>query len=109
VPDILYTDNGADFTSKHLHQVAADLKIRLVFSIPGKPQGRGRIERFFRTVNEMFLSAISMAISVIRNVPRACPWTSLTNGSVTFSLRSTIGAHESTMAMLVEDCVGCNR
>jgi putative transposase len=35
--------------------VAADLKIRLVFSIPGKPQGRGRIERFFRTVNEMFL------------------------------------------------------
>jgi putative transposase len=55
VPDILYTDNGADFTSKHLQQVAADLKIRLVFSIPGKPQGRGRIERFFRTVNEMFL------------------------------------------------------
>jgi putative transposase len=109
VPDILYTDNGADFTSKHLQQVAADLKIRLVFSIPGKPQGRGRIERFFRTVNEMFLSAISMAISVIRNVPRACPWTSLTSGSVTFSLRSTIGAHESTMAMLVEDCVGCNR
>jgi putative transposase len=35
--------------------VAVDLKIRLVFSTPGKPQGRGRIERFFRTVNEMFL------------------------------------------------------
>jgi putative transposase len=31
------------------------LKIRLVFSIPGKPRGRGRIERFFSTVNEMFL------------------------------------------------------
>jgi putative transposase len=30
-------------------------KIRLVFSIPGKPQGRGRVERFFRTINEMFL------------------------------------------------------
>lgn len=29
--------------------------MRLVFSTPGKPQGRGRIERFFRTVNEMFL------------------------------------------------------
>jgi putative transposase len=55
IPDILYTDNGADFRSKHLEQVAADLKIRLVFSTPGKPQGRGRIERFFRTVNEMFL------------------------------------------------------
>lgn len=35
--------------------MGADLKIRLVFSIPGKPRGRGRIERFFATVNEMFL------------------------------------------------------
>jgi putative transposase len=55
VPQVLYTDNGADFTSKHLEQVAADLKMRLIFSTPGKPQGRGKIERFFRTVNEMFL------------------------------------------------------
>jgi hypothetical protein len=39
-----------------MEQVAADLKIKLVFSIPGKPRGRGRIERFFRTVDEMFLS-----------------------------------------------------
>ena len=55
IPDVLYTDNGSDFTSQHLEQVSADLKIRLVFSIPGKPRGRGRIERFFSTVNEMFL------------------------------------------------------
>ena len=55
IPDVLYVDNGADFVSKHLEQVAVDLKIRLVFSTPGRPQGRGKIERFFRTVNEMFL------------------------------------------------------
>lgn len=55
IPDVLYTDNGSDFTSHHLQQVSADLKIRLVFSIPGKPRGRGRIERFFSTVNGMFL------------------------------------------------------
>jgi putative transposase len=55
IPDVLYADNGTDFTSKHLEQVAVDLKVRLVFSTPGKPQGRGKIERFFRTVNEMFL------------------------------------------------------
>jgi putative transposase len=55
IPDVLYTDNGSDFTSQHLEQVSADLKIRLVFSLPGKPRGRGRIERFFSTVNEMFL------------------------------------------------------
>jgi putative transposase len=55
IPDALYTDHGSDFTSHHLEQVAADLKMRLVFSIPGKPRGRGRIERFFSTLNEMFL------------------------------------------------------
>src|SRR5271170_468764 len=55
IPDVLYVDNGADFVSKHLEQVAVDLKMRLIFSTPGKPQGRGKIERFFRTVKEMFL------------------------------------------------------
>ena len=59
IPDVLYTDNGADFTSQHLEQVGADLKIRLVFSIPGKPRGRGRIERFFSTVNEMLLCELN--------------------------------------------------
>jgi putative transposase len=38
IPDVLYPDNGSDFRSKHLEQVAADLKIRLVFSTPGQPQ-----------------------------------------------------------------------
>jgi putative transposase len=55
IPEVLYTDNGSDFTSRHLEQVAADLKMRLIFSLPGKPRGRGRIERFFRTLNEMLL------------------------------------------------------
>lgn len=59
IPEVLYTDNGSDFTSQHLEQVSADLKIRLVFSIPGKPRGRGRIERFFATVNEMFLCELA--------------------------------------------------
>jgi len=69
VPDVLYTDNGTDFTSKHLQQVAADLKLRLVFSIPGKPRGRGRIERFFRTVNKMFLCDLDGSIRNKRRSP----------------------------------------
>jgi putative transposase len=55
IPDVLYTDHGSDFTSRHLEQVGADLKIRLIFSMQGQPRGRGRIERFFSTLNEMFL------------------------------------------------------
>ncbi|MGA2262051.1 MAG: Mu transposase C-terminal domain-containing protein [Acidobacteriota bacterium] len=59
IPEVLYTDHGSDFTSRHLEQVGADLKIRLAFSIPGKPRGRGRIERFFLTLNEMFLCELA--------------------------------------------------
>jgi putative transposase len=58
IPDVLYTDNGSDFTSHHLEQVAADIKMQLVFSTPGKPRGRGRIERFFGVINSMFLSGL---------------------------------------------------
>ena len=32
IPQILYTDHGSDFTSQHIEQVTADLKIRLIFS-----------------------------------------------------------------------------
>jgi putative transposase len=55
IPDVFYTDHGSDFTSRHVEQVSADLKIQLVFSAPGMPRGRGRIERFFETVDQLFL------------------------------------------------------
>ena len=55
IPQILYTDHGSDFISDHIEQVCADLEMRLVFSTVGKPRGRGRIERFFETVNQLFL------------------------------------------------------
>jgi putative transposase len=58
IPEVLYTDNGSDFTSRHLEQVSADLKIRLVFSTPGIPRGRGRIERFLSSVDQMFLCTL---------------------------------------------------
>ena len=55
IPNAFYTDHGSDFTSRHMEQVSADLKMALVFSIPGAPRGRGRIERFFQTVSQLFL------------------------------------------------------
>jgi putative transposase len=38
-----------------LEQVSADLKMVLVFSEPHMPRGRGKIERFFGTVNQRLL------------------------------------------------------
>jgi putative transposase len=58
IPDVFYTDHGSDFTSRHIEQVAADLKIRLVFSLPGQPRGRGKIERLFNTINQMCLTEL---------------------------------------------------
>ncbi|MGM0875397.1 MAG: Mu transposase C-terminal domain-containing protein [Bacillota bacterium] len=55
IPEKFYTDHGSDFTSKHLEQVAIDLKMNLVFSTVGVPRGRGKIERFFLTINQLFL------------------------------------------------------
>ncbi len=56
IPSVFYTDHGSDFTSRHMEQVAIDLKMELVFSQTGVPRGRGKIERFFRSVEQLFLS-----------------------------------------------------
>ncbi|MBV8315485.1 MAG: transposase, partial [Planctomycetaceae bacterium] len=58
IPEVLYSDHGSDFTSRHLEQVAADLKIRLINSGVGQPRGRGKIERFFETVTQVLLSRL---------------------------------------------------
>ncbi len=50
-----YTDNGACYASKHLKFACANLGIQLIHTPPGKPRGRGKVERFFRTVRDQFL------------------------------------------------------
>lgn len=55
LPDRLYCDNGAAFSSKYLSKVCAYLNIGLVHSKPYDSPSRGKIERFFRTVRESFL------------------------------------------------------
>ncbi len=55
IPDVLHVDHGSDFTSLHLEQAAADLRFRLIYSAVARPQGRGKIERLFRTINTELL------------------------------------------------------
>jgi putative transposase len=58
-PAQCYVDNGACFIDSGLRRACAVLGIRLTHSQPGKPAGRGKIERFFRTVRDQFLVEIS--------------------------------------------------
>lgn len=55
IPTVFYCDHGSDFTSKHMEQVAADLPMELIFSQVSIPRGRGKIERFFRSVDQLLL------------------------------------------------------
>ncbi len=55
LPARLYCDNGQVFSSRQLARICAVLGIRLIHSAPGRPQGRGKIERFFRTLRDGML------------------------------------------------------
>jgi putative transposase len=61
VPEHVYVDNGSAFVDSWLLRACAKLGIKLVHSAPGRPQGRGKIERFFRTVNDGFVVEIAAA------------------------------------------------
>ena len=58
LPLAIYCDNGAAFSTRDLALACARLKIALIHSRPYLPQGRGKIERFFRTVRTGFLAGL---------------------------------------------------
>ena len=55
LPRKLYTDNGSAFRSRQLEYTAAALGIALIHAKPYTPQGKGKIERFNKTVQTQFL------------------------------------------------------
>jgi putative transposase len=60
-PMRLYTDNGSNYRSQHLALVCAKLGIALIHSRPHRPEGRGKQERWFRTVRAQFLTRLTPA------------------------------------------------
>jgi transposase InsO family protein len=60
LPQTLYIDNGSCYRSLHLEQVTAQLGIAIKHSRPYTPQGRGKIERWFRYVRENFLQVLNL-------------------------------------------------
>lgn len=55
LPKRLYVDNGSAFRSKQLSVVCAKLGIALIHAKPYQPQGKGKMERWFRTVRLQLL------------------------------------------------------
>lgn len=56
IPLRLYIDNATMYRSPQLARIAASLGTLIIHSRPYQPEGRGKIERCFRTVREQFLA-----------------------------------------------------
>lgn len=64
LPKRLYVDNGASFNSNFLAKSCALSGISLVHSKPYDSPSRGKIERYFRTVRDRFLSGITEELTL---------------------------------------------
>jgi len=59
LPERLYVDNGASYRSHHLSLVCAKLNIALIHASAYQPQGKGKIERFFRTCRAQLMTQLT--------------------------------------------------
>jgi putative transposase len=75
LPQKLYVDNGSCFRSVQLEHTLALLGVALSHSRPYTPQGRGKLERWFRTVRDQFLAiALPAAITLAELNERFETW-----------------------------------
>jgi transposase InsO family protein len=58
LPTRLYMDNAKIYRSPQLARIAASIGILIIHTPPYQPEGRGKIERFFRSVREQFLDPL---------------------------------------------------
>ncbi|MEW6248949.1 MAG: DDE-type integrase/transposase/recombinase [Nitrospirota bacterium] len=80
LPRKLYVDNGAAFRCHHLEHICASLGIVLLHSRPYQPEGRGKMERWFRTVRQQFLStAKASTLEELNDALR--PWVAAYNAA----------------------------
>lgn len=54
-------DNGASYISSQTQRICDSINLPIIHSRPRKPAGRGKIERFFRTVRDQFLRPLDTA------------------------------------------------
>jgi putative transposase len=60
LPRKLVVDNGAAYRARTLQGICARLGIHLIYCRPYAPQGKGKLERWHRTVRDQFLSELDL-------------------------------------------------
>lgn len=62
IPESLYADNGAIYSSHHLQRICGRLGIHLVHTRPYKPQGKGKMEKFLQLAEDSLLSELRLLV-----------------------------------------------
>jgi transposase InsO family protein len=83
----VHVDNGSPYVSHHFKRVCADLGIRVIHATPYHPAGKGRVERFLRTVQTSLR-------------PRPAPWSRTVGSrpSTTSTTTFSVGSRSTTAA-----------
>jgi len=74
LPKRLVVDNGAAYRAQTLQAVCARLGIHLIHCRPYAPEGKGKLERWHRTLRDQFLSEIDWAAGVSLEDANARLW-----------------------------------
>jgi putative transposase len=61
IPQAVYVDRGKVYTAKQFDTICATLGIQRILASPYYPEGKGKIERFFRFVRSDFLAELEHA------------------------------------------------
>ncbi|MFW6280987.1 MAG: DDE-type integrase/transposase/recombinase [Halanaerobium sp.] len=59
VPQKLFVDNGKIYKSKQMQLICAALGTVLAYAEPFRPQGKGKVERVFRTLHDQWMNLIN--------------------------------------------------
>lgn len=87
-PSAIQSDNGSEFVSAVTKKFLTDFGIKQIFSIPGRPQSNGMIERFNKSLKRFFSMAQSQTGLI--DWPKLCSvFTDNYNNSVNPVLKST--------------------
>src|ERR1044072_6265723 len=91
VPIKLYMDNEKIYRSPQLARIAASVGMLIVHTPPYQPEGRGKIERFFRSCREQFLNNLDrkQTLSLDELNERLWAWIEIYHRTEHSSLAST--------------------
>jgi len=79
LPSRLYMDNAKMYRGQQLARIAASIGILIVHSAPYQPEGRGKIERYFRSLREQFLANLDPQVSLSLEALNQRLWTWIDN------------------------------